>query len=158
MATYLPFLIKVGQSGVYSDSMTYEEPFDTKEAFGLWIQHSPFLIRPKTKTPVVQSWLDEDGDDVYLPPSGVKYEAYSFDCSFVYFENDGMANVRIEQFIQRISGKWLKIYDSYTKMCRKGVYVEEIGEAEKFHRRGQQDIVIFKVKFKCNFPTFNETF
>ena len=119
MATYLPFLIKVGQSGVYSDSMTYEEAFDTKEAFGLWIQHSPFLIRPKIKTPVVQSWLDEDGDDVYLPPSGVKHEAYSFDCSFVYFENDGMANVRIEQFIQRISGKWLKI----SSICQARVYL-----------------------------------
>jgi len=155
---YLPFLIKVGQTGAYTDNMVYEEPFDTKEAFGLWVKHVPFSTYPQVKSPVMQSWADEDGDDVYLPTSGIKCEAFDFPVDFVYYWNDGMANVRIAQFIERIKGKWLKVYDIYTKLCYKGVYVTEFDSDPQFRRRGMHDEVILRVTFKVNFPTFNETF
>jgi hypothetical protein len=155
---YLPLYIKVGESGAYSDSMSYEEAFCTKEAFGLWNQHVSFVIAPKIKTPITQTWLDEDGDDVFLPPSGIKNESYDLTYSFAYIENDGMANVKISQFIKRIRGKWLKIYDCYTNTCRKGVYLEEIGEPNRYKRRGDQEVFEIELKFKCNFPDFDETF
>lgn len=154
---YLPFLIKVGQSGAYSNTMTYSDAFDTKE-FGLWVQHAPYYISPKVKNAVTQTWADENGDDVYLSPNGVKFEAYEFAVDFVYLANDGMANTRISQLMEQICGKWLKVYDTYTQMCRNGVYLESIEEATDFRRRGLQDTVIFTAKFKVNFPTFDETF
>ena len=158
MATYLPFLIKVGQPGAYSESMTYDPPFDTKSDFNLWIKSAPYVISPNIKNPTSQSWLDQDGDDVYLSPDGVKHSAYDFICSFVYDENDNLANENISAFIERIKGKWLKVYDSYTNTCRKGVYMVSADPPESFKRRGTRDLVIFKVKFKCNIPTFNEVF
>lgn len=155
---YKPFLIKVGQSGAYTDGMTYGEPFCTKKDFGLWVQHVPYSMHQNTKTAVTQSWIDEDGDDVFLPSSGVKSEAFDLPINFVYYANDGMANVRISQFIERIKGKWLKVYDTYTGLCYKGVYFSGCESDPTFYRRGNHDTVIFQVNFRVNFPSINETF
>lgn len=155
---YKPFLIKVGQAGAYKDDMTYEAPFCTRESFGLWVKHVPYTIQSNIKNPVTQSWIDENGDDVFLPQTGIKSEAYELPVDFVYYENDGMANVRIAQFVERIKGKWLKIYDTYTGICRKGVYVVDFDQDPTFYRRGTHDTVIFQVKFKVNFPNLNDTF
>lgn len=154
---YQPFLIKVGQSGAYSDTMTYDAPFDTKD-YGLWIQHSPYYIQPSVKNAVTQTWNDEDGDDVYLSPDGVKFESYELSIDLVYYEKDGLANENIYKFVERIKGKWLKVYDAYTQMCRTGVYFVSVEEASRFNRRGTHDTVIFTVNFKVNNPNFNDTF
>lgn len=155
---YLPLYIKVGETGAFRKSMTYEDPFCTKDSYGLWIKHTPFTIRPKTKGLIVQTWKDEDGDDVFLSTTGAKCEAYDWEVEFVYLQNDGMAHVRIADFVNRIRGKWLKIRDEYTKTTRTEVYVSEFDQEPQFHRRGNQDLVIFKVKFRVNNPNFEEVF
>lgn len=155
---YLPLYIKVGRSGAYSKAMEYEDPFCTKDSYGLWIKHAPFTIRPKTKGLIVQTWKDEDGDDVFLSTTLAKSEAYDWEVEFVYLENDGMAHVRIADFVNRIRGRWLKIHDSYTKMTRTEVYVSEFDQEPQFQRRGDRDLVIFKVKFRVNNPNFEEVF
>lgn len=152
---YLPFLISVGQSGAFQDNMKYATPFDTKEEFGLWIKHVPFTPYPKNKELVTQSWADEQGEDVYLSPNGVMSEAYDLEVEFVYYASDGLANERIQAFIDRIKGKWLRIYDCYTRMGRQGVYLEEFGSDPTFQRRGLKDTVLFKVKFRVNDPQTN---
>jgi hypothetical protein len=150
-------LIKVGKSGAYSKTMEYEDPFDTKESYGLYIKHVPFTIRPTAKIPIKQTWKDEDGDDVYLSTS-VKYEAYDWECVFVYLANDGSANENISAFVNRISGKWLRIHDYYTNTTRDGVFVKEFDTEPRFLRRGDRDLVIFKVTFRVNNPKFEEAF
>ena len=155
---YLPLYIKVGETGAFSKSMKYEDPFCTKDSYGLWIKHAPYTIRPKTKGLITQTWKDEDGDDVFLSYSGAKCEAYDWEVEFVYLENDGMANVRIADFVNRIRGKWLKIHDSYTQMTRTEVYVSDFDQEPQFLRRGNRDLVIFKVKFRVNNPNFEEVF
>lgn len=171
---YAPLKIKVGQSGAYSKSMTYDEPFCTKDEYALVIKHVPFTIRPAAKIPVKQTWKDQDGEDVYLAPD-TKYEAYDWECTFVYLssyssvEGKG-ANECISEFVKRISGKWLKIHDSYTNTTRSGVYVKEFDPEPRFLRRqvriieqGEEliedrDLVIFKVTFRVNNPEFEEKF
>lgn len=155
---YLPLLIKVGKTGAYSTDMEYEEPFDTKEVYDLWIKHAPFTILPKTKSLISQSWKDEDGDDVFLSESGAKCEAYDWKLDFVYLENDGLAHTRINDFVKRISGKWLRIHDSYSNTTRDGVYVLESDQEPRFKRRGNKDLVIFSVTFRVNNPDFQEEF
>ena len=160
MSIYLPLYIKVAKNrgGAYRVNMDYEDPFDTKSSYGLWVKHAPFTIRPKTKNLVRQTWLDEDGDDVFLSEAGAKCEAYDWKVDFVYMENDGMAHVRIADFVNRINGKWLKIYDSYSKTTRSGVYVSEFDQEPRFKRRGDQDLVVFSVTFRVNNPDFEEVF
>jgi hypothetical protein len=158
---YLPLLIKasVDLGGAYSKSIAYQDPFDTKEAYGLWIKHTPFTILPKAKGLVTQTWNDEDGDDVFLSTgSPAKCEAYDWKCDFIYLENDGMAHVRISEFVNRIRGRWLKIHDSYTNTTRDSVYVSEFDQEPKFKRRGNKDYVVFSITFRVNNPNFDEVF
>lgn len=155
---YLPLLIKVGKSGAYSKTMEYEDPFDTKESYGLWVKHTPFTVMPKTKVLISQTWNDENGDDVFLSDAGAKCEAYDWPVDFVYLENDGLAHKRITEFINRIHGKWLRIKDSYSKMTRDGVYVSEVNMEPRFKRRGDKDLVIFSVTFRVNNPNCLEEF
>lgn len=155
---YLPLLIKVGKSGAYSKTMEYEDPFDTKESYGLWVKHTPFTIMPKTKVLISQTWNDENGDDVFLSDAGAKCEAFDWPVDFVYLENDGLAHERITEFINRIHGKWLRIQDSYSNMTRDGVYVSEVNMEPRFKRRGNKDLVIFSVTFRVNNPNCLEEF
>lgn len=160
---YQPFLISVGEDGCYSDSMNYQKPFDTLEKYGLYIKHSPYKVFPLIKDIVTQDWPDEHGDDVWLPKTGIVNKAYDFDVEFIYYDYDGMATEKIRLFTEEIKGKWLQIYDTYTKMGRRGVYVVEFDADPAFKRRkiptimsdGTQailDYVYFKVKFRVNDP------
>lgn len=155
MDDYQPLLIRVSTTaGCYSSSLTYGKPFDTNAQYGLLIKHAPFSISPKPKNIIKQEWKDQNGDDVYLP-STVVYEAYDLELEFVYFEPDNNANAMIRQFIADISGKWLKIYDTYTNIGRQAVYLEEVEEDPTFKRRNGRDCLVFKVKFRVNDPNTN---
>ncbi len=148
---YLPLLIAVSKtSGAYSDSLEYNEPFDTHAKYGLWIKHSPFTIRPKAKNIISQTWKDEDGDDVFIPDT-IYHEPYSVNLEFIYLRTDNNANENIRGFIKEIEGKWLKIYDSYSQIGRQAVFMEECDEDPTFKRR-TWDYLYFKVKFKVNDP------
>lgn len=161
---YKPFLIAVGEDGCYSDSMIYQPPFDTLDKYGLFIKHSPYKAFPQIKNLVTQDWPDEQGEDVWLPKTGIVNKAYDYEVEFIYYADDGMATERIRDFCDEIKGKWLQIYDTYTGMGRKGVYVTEFDADPAFKRRKVQtiflkdgtpavrDYVYFKVKFRINNP------
>lgn len=156
---YKPLLIKVGTAGAYSEDMVYEDNvISTLRDYGLWIKHSPYTIATKSKNVVVQTWKDEDGDDIFLPETGITHESQDVEFTFVYFRADGMATVNIQRFIDRIKGRWLKIYDTYTGIGRKGCCYMEADQDPEFKRRPTldykttRDTVIFNVKFKVNCP------
>lgn len=152
MAAYLPLLIQTSKSaGAFSSSLEYNPVFDTLERFGLYIKHSPFTLRPKPKNIISQTWKDQNGDDEYIP-SVITHEPYEMELEFVYYRNDGMANVNIQTFIDTIEGKWLKIYDSYTQIGRQAIRMIECDEDPTFKRRGLNDFAQFKIKFKVNDP------
>lgn len=162
---YQPFLVSVGEAGSYRESMTYQPPFDTLAKYGLFIKHSPYKAFPTIKNVVSQDWPDEHGEDVWLPKTGIVNKAYDFEVEFIYYADDGMATEQIRAFCNEIKGKWLQVYDTYTKMGRRGVYVSEFDPDPKFKRRkiqareldesatpGIRDYVCFKIKFKVNDP------
>ena len=163
---YQPFLISVGEAGCYSaDSKAYQKPFDTLAKYGLYVKHAPYKAFPPIKTPVTQDWPDEHGEDVYLPMTGIVNKAYDYDVEFIYYADDGLATENIRAFCDEIKGKWLQVYDTYTKMGRKGVYVSEFDADPPFKRRKMvvpegsapaiRDYVSFKVKFRVNDPNTN---
>lgn len=166
---YQPFLIAVGEAGSYKEEgMAYQAPFDTFNKYGLFIKHAPYKAFPQIKNLVTQDWPDENGEDVWLPKTGIVNKAYDFDVEFIYFADDGMATENIRAFANEIKGKWLQIYDTYTKMGRRGVYVSEFDADPPFKRRKINiphiedgikheflDYVSFKVKFRVNDPNTN---
>lgn len=154
---YLPLLISCSTTGgAFSESLQYGEIFDTKERFGLWIQHSPFTITPAPKNILTQEWKDEDGEDVFIP-SNIVHSAYDMELTFVYLRNDGQAVNNITAFIDTIKGKWLKIYDSYIQQGRQGIYMIECDSQPTFKRRNNYNLAIFTCKFKVNDPDTNIT-
>ena len=154
MADYKPFLIAVGSSGSYSSGISYEPAFDTKNEYGLYIKHSPFTFRPRVKNIITQEWIDQDGEDVFIPET-ITHESYDFVCEFVYCRGDGMANENILNFLDRIEGKWFMLYDTYTNQGRQGVYFVDYNNEPTFQRRGLMDVVIFSVTFRVNDPDTN---
>lgn len=154
------FWIAVGQPGAYSNSMEYSEVFGMNTRFGIKIQHAPYSPMAKIKNVVVQSWKDEDGDDVWLPrvSSGlgtyapaVTHEAVEYNAKFVIFGDKEKvdSNAVIREMLKLIEGRWLKIWDEYTQMGFEGVYLIDVDDDPKFKRRNY-DHVEFTLKFKIN--------
>ncbi len=137
--------------------MQYGPAFDTHEKYGLWIKHAPYSVMPKIKNIVTQNWMDEDGEDVFLPDT-IRHEAYDLELEFVYYENDNESNNNFRRFVNEIKGKWLKLYESYTGICRHGVYLVSVDEDPKFVRRGEHDTVVWTAKFRVNQPDTNGSF
>lgn len=153
---YQPLLIATSTTkGAFSADLEYNDPFDTKERFGLYIKHAPFSLRPKPKNIITQQWKDEDGDDVFIPDT-IYHEPYEMELEFIYLRQDNMANVNINAFLDEIEGRWLQIYDSYTQMGRQAIYMVETTNDADFKRRNY-DHVSFSVKFKVNDPDTNIT-
>lgn len=150
---YLPLLIQRATTagGSFSESLVYEQPFDTKERFGLWIKHAPFTILPKPKNIVSQVWKDQDGEDVFIPET-ITHEAYDMKLEFVYMRNDGMALENIRNFINEIEGRWLKMYESYTRQGRQALYLSATEDEPTYRRRDTNNLVIFSATFRVNDP------
>lgn len=158
-AGFKDFLIAVGQPGAYSSNMVYEPAFGVAAEYQCHVKHAPYSIMNKIKNVVVQSWKDEDGDDVWLPQvtgskqgaydPDIKHEAVEYKVTFEYMEMDHDANTNIRMLQERIEGRWLKIYDGYTGIGFEGVYLMDIDDDPKFKRRNY-DRVQFVLTFKVN--------
>lgn len=156
------FYIAVGQPGAYTKSMVYDKIIALNRDYNIKIKHAPFSLMSKIKNVVVQSWKDEDGDDVFLPrvkdsqtglyKPAVTHEAVDYNATFVFYEpnnSSAIANQRIRSFIQEIEGRWLKIWDEYTQIGYDGVYLLDVDDDPTFRRR-EHDSVIFELNFKIN--------
>jgi hypothetical protein len=156
------FFIAVGQPGAYTKDMAYDEVIALNNDFNIKIKHAPFSLMSKIKNVVVQSWKDEDGDDVFLPriqdsatgqyKPAITHEAVEYNATFVLYEpnnNEAIANKQIRSFIQKIEGRWLKIWDEYTQIGYEGVYLLDVDDDPTFRRR-EHDSVIFELNFKIN--------
>lgn len=174
MEPFKDFWIAVGQPGAYTQNMKCDEVFGLNDRFGIKIKHAPFSVMPKIKNVVVQSWKDEDGDDVWLPRRtgstpgsyvpAITHEAVDYNPKFVIFnraDDDGdiapTANEAIRALIKAIEGRWLKVWDEYTQIGFEGVYLVDVDDDPKFKRRNY-DHVEFELKFKINGVNIDEPF
>lgn len=165
---YKEFWIGVGEPGAYTKSATIskENIIDLYRTYGIMVKHAPYSTMPKIKNVVVQSWKDEDGDDVWLPRvtdsqtgehmPAVTHEAVDYNPTMLFYitSNDGdferEANQMIRGLVKRIEGRWLKIWDEYTQIGFEGAYLVDVDDDPKFKRRDSYVIVEFELKFKIN--------
>ena len=159
---YKEFYIAIGEPGAYNASMAYSTPVGVYAECGALVKHMPFLLHKKAKEAVTQTWLDEEGDDVYLPKlsngtAATKHEAEDLTVEFAFHKSivtngtrlEDYANQQIGELIAQIDGNWLRIFDEYTGIGYDGVYFKGIGDDPRFMRR-QHDTVIFGLVFRVN--------
>lgn len=132
---------------------------DTKEAFNVVCQEFPFKVRPETKEQASRDWHDEDGEDVYVSPSGLRFKAYDLEVKFLYTGSEDTMQSELNAFLNYIHGRnmggspLLAVYDEYTKTGRRGLYVVDVDNELLAYNDSDTDVVaIFKVKFRVTDP------
>lgn len=120
--------------------------------WGIYIKQIPFKLYPDMKDLPSRDWMDEHGDNEYVPDTPY-YKSYEMECEFVYVGTYGTANAKIRDFLKYLAeGGKFKIYDTYTKIGRTDVRYVSYSEDVLYRREGQEDVVVFKVKLKVNNP------
>lgn len=143
---YKPFLIKKLKEG--------STVRDSSE-WNIYVKHIPFQIAGDVKNINTETWLDENGDDEFVPET-LLFKAYEMNCDFVFIGEHGTANTKIGEFLIYITnGGMFSIYDTYTNIGRTNIrLVKGEDDPKVFYRRdGKDDVVVFSIKLKVNDPT-----
>lgn len=165
------FYIAIGQPGPYKKDMDYTIVDDfgvtrpnvigLYQNFDIRIKHAPLSLTQSIKNVVVQTWLDEDGDDIFLPyttgPNGEKlpavtHESVEYTPTFVMFcpnYGEPVATQNIHRLIELIQGRWLKIWDEYSQLGYDGVVLKQPDADPRFKRRNY-DFIEFSLTFIVN--------
>lgn len=132
---------------------------DTYEAFNVVCQEFPFKVLPETKELASRDWHDEDGEDVYIPPTGLRFKAYDLEVKFLYTGTEDSMQSDLNRFIRFIYGRnsngspMLAVYDEYTKTGRRGIYVMDIDNELLDYNDSDTDVLaVMKVKFRVTDP------
>lgn len=143
MAQYKPLLFA---------KLTDNAPVRNSMEWNIWVKSVPFKIFPDLKDIPSRDWVDENGDDEYIPNTP-KYKAYEMECELVYIGAYESANTQIKSFLSYLStGGAFKFYDTYTKIGRTNVRYVSFSDDALYRREGSDDIVQFSVTLKVNDP------
>lgn len=133
---------------------------DTFESFGVVCQEFPFKHLPEVKDPAKRGWVDEHGDDEYIPTDGLKFKAYDLEAKFIYSGSAENIHADVSRFISYLYGRneggssVLSVYDEYTKTGKSGVYLQ--GVTSNLFDISDADpdaIAVFTAKFRVTDPT-----
>lgn len=134
---------------------------DSKTAWSIVCKDFPFKQYGDTKDLSAHTWLDNNGDDEFIPPQ-LFLKAYEVDVTFVCYCPSGQANGNIQNFLNYLTGNdgliqgaALMVYDAYTKVGKQNVRFVSVSDEGIYRREGTDDVVEFKVRFKINDPVTN---
>lgn len=120
--------------------------------WGIYIKSIPFKVFPDMKDVPSRDWMDENGDEEYIPDTPY-FKAYEMECKFVFIGANGTANTQIRSFLEYLAnGGMFRIYDTYTKIGRSEVRYVGYSEDILYRRDEDNDIVVFSVILKVNNP------
>lgn len=154
MANYKRLLIRQGDAS--------NTVIDTLEQFNVACQEFPYKYLPETKELAKRDWYDEDGEDVYIPTSGLKFKAYDLEAKLLYVGSEEAMVDDLKSFIEFLYGRntggnpQLAIYDEFTKTGRQQVYVQSVDNELITYDDVNTDVIAqFKVKFRVCDPVTN---
>lgn len=156
--TYKKFLI---QQQTYNGSQytNVGSVIDTQVEFNVVCQEFPFKYLPETKDLPKRDWVDEHGEEVYIGSNGLKMSAYDVEAKFLYVGTEQNMAADLKRFISFLYGRntggapYLSIYDEYTEIGRRGVYVQNVDdELYFFNDTSVEAIAQLKVKFRVTDP------
>ena len=149
MATHTLLIRKSMRSGTKGNVTS------TLAAWNIALIDFPFKVGGKTKELYSNSWLDEHGDDVYIPDE-LPIESYELTAKFAYKGGLGTAYSSITGFRQFLTGEDthgadLEIYDARTGIGRQHCYLVDFPE-ENFFQSNIDEGLEFDVVFKVTDP------
>lgn len=163
MSEYKKFLI---QQQLYNGS-TYTNVggvVDTQESFHVVCQECPFKKLPESKELAKRDWHDENGEDVYVPAEGLRFNAYDMSVTFLYVGSTEDMSQDLNDFIDFLYGRntngspFMSVYDEYTQTGRRGVYVKSVNnELLAYNDNTDGVIASFKVNFRVTDPVTSIT-
>lgn len=125
--------------------------------FGFYGMEIPFTIATEAKEPSRNDWKDEDGDDEYVPPGGLKLQAFETELKLGYKGAKDTANAKIEALVDYLTGRdgsgaSFKIYSTWTKKGYGGVRFASLGDDAELVRDDGGDILVITLTLKVNDP------
>lgn len=138
-----------------------ESLIDLLETYKVVIKTHDYPMALKVKEPYKNQWKDENGDEEYIPASGLYFEAFTFTMECVMFsrgdtEDEAIQDLNggVRSFRTFLSHGLFKTYDSWTGFGFKDVRLVEFqmpGEGDYDSWSGGTR-VIFRVVLKVNDP------
>lgn len=134
---------------------------DTLDNWGIVCKEFPFKLCGEAKELPTNEWMDEDGDDEYVPEE-LKMASYELEVEFVYKGEFGEANTKIKGFLDYLTGRdgsgaELEVYDTYTKIGRQHIRYVGVEEDVMWRQEEGGDVVVLVVTFKVNDPVTDIT-
>lgn len=138
----------------------------TKEVvsdFGIYCKNIPFKMFGDVKEPYSNDWIDEDGEEEYLPAGGLKWKSYEIEVEWAYKGDVNTANKKILDFINYLSGRSdgqpsMSIYCTHTGIGRTNVRLVKVADKATLVRdENNGDIVLFTTTLKVCDPVTSYT-
>lgn len=135
---------------------------ETVADFDIYCADIPFKLFVEAKDPSKRDWMDEHGDDEYIPDSGLKLKAYTMDVKFCCKGDKFSSNAKIQKFVEYLtgmdgSGAVMMMYCTWTKIGRRGIRFDKLNDKAELVRDGDGDTLVFTITFKVNDPVSNIT-
>ena len=156
---------------LYVPSISDYKPFYIQLATGFAIDllaNNSVIVRArdypsslKVKEPYKNQWKDQHGDEEYIDPRGLKFEAFTLNLDCAMFARNSTELLAIKDlktgmraFQNLLSGGFFKIYDSYTGYGFRNVRLQEFPkpEDEAFSVWNNCTRLLFSVVLKVNDP------
>lgn len=104
----------------------------------------------------VREWPGEHGEDAYVPPGGLKLQAYDIEAELCYKGAEDTARVKYKALRDYLTGAAgdgaeLKIYDPYWKKGRTGVRLLKLSDVAP-NRSNLDEVLSVKVTFRVAAP------
>lgn len=134
---------------------------DIRSAFSVIVKTHDYPSTLKVKEPYKTQWKDEDGDEEYIAPDGLKYEAFTFKMECAMFSRGASLDAAIADlksgvraFQNALSRGFMKTYDGWTGFGFREVRLQEFPapSEDAYETWGKGARVIFSVTLKVNDP------
>lgn len=135
---------------------------ETIADFDIYCADMPFRIFVEAKEPSKRDWMDEHGDDEYIPESGLKLKAYTIDVKFCCKGDKGTSKAKITRFVKYLTGldgtgAEMMMYCTWTGIGRKGIRFDKLDDNAEFVSDNDGDLLVFTISFKVNDPVSDVT-
>lgn len=130
---------------------------ETIADFDIYCADIPFKLFVEAKEPSNRDWVDEHGDDEYIPASGLKLKGYTMEVKFCCKGDRDSSKVKIDKFLKYLTGMdgtgaEMKMYCTWTDIGRQGMRFDKLDDNAELAREDNEEILVFKVTFKVNDP------